>query len=225
MLKTLTALVQSNRYFYVPFFLWVITGGTLLSLFSKDQLFLGVNGAHCALADWLVTGSTYLGDGIAFGVMLAIFLVMRRWRLFLMGAGSLLFITLVVQSIKHYVNDPRPIAYFADPEMLHIVPWISVHSGLSFPSGHTSTAFGMFCFMALIWNNKKMGLLLFLLGLSTAHSRLYLSQHFFADVYFGSIIGTLCSTMIYWLFEYKRSQTPGTTCVHGTVAAPPAGMA
>ncbi len=225
MLKTLAALVRSNRYFYVPFFLWVLTGGILLSLYSKDQLFLGVNGAHCFLADILVTGSTYLGDGIAFGVMLVVLLIMRKWRLFLVGAGSLLFITLVVQSIKHYVNDPRPILYFQDPSILHIVPWIDVHSGLSFPSGHTSTAFGMFCFLALILHNKKWGLLLCVLALSTAHSRLYLSQHFFADVYFGSIIGTLCSTMLYWLFEYKRSQTPGTTCLHNTAATPSAGMA
>lgn len=225
MLKTLAALVQSNRYFYVPFILWTFLGGTLLSLYSKDELFLCVNSAHCVMADWLVTCSTYLGDGIAFGVLLAALLVMRRWKLFLMGAGSLLFITLVVQSIKHAVNDPRPIAYFTDPDLLHVVPWINVHSGLSFPSGHTSTAFGMFCFLALIWNNKKMGLLLFIIALSTAHSRLYLSQHFFADVYFGSIIGTFCSTLIYWLFEYKKSQTPGTTCRHNTVITPSAGMA
>lgn len=225
MLKTLVALVQSNRYFFVPFILWAIAGGALLSFYTKDQLFLGVNGAHCSLADILVTASTYLGDGIAFGVMLLALLIMRRWRLFLTGAGSLLFITLVVQSIKHYVNDPRPIAYFTDTDLLHIVPWINVHSGLSFPSGHTSTAFGMFCFMALIWNNKKMGLLLFVLALSTAHSRLYLSQHFFADVYFGSIIGTVCSTTIYWLVEYRQSQTPGTNCTHNTSLAPPPGMA
>lgn len=215
-------MIQKNRYFFIPFFLWVIVGGILLLLYTKDQLFLAVNGVHNPVADVLVTGSTYLGDGTAFGVLLAVFLCMRRWRLFFIGASSLLLVTLIVQSAKHYFNDPRPIAYFPDTSILHTVSWISVHSSLSFPSGHTSTAFAMCCYIALIWNRKKAGLLLFLIGLTTAHSRLYLSQHFFADVYAGSIIGTCCSTLIYWLFEYKKSQTPGTSSLHNSVISPPA---
>ncbi|MGX5818682.1 phosphatase PAP2 family protein [Chitinophaga lutea] len=217
MLKTLVTLVRSNRYFFIPFFLWTILGGALLSLYTKDELFLSVNSRHSAIADILVTGFTYLGDGIAFGLLLAVLLVMRRWRLFLSAGITLLLITLVVQGIKHMVDAPRPIAYFPDPTMLHAVPWITVHSGLSFPSGHTSTAFGMFAFLAFLWSNKKAGLLLFALGLATAHSRLYLSQHFFVDVYAGSIIGTLCCAIVYSAFEASKRQTPGATCPHTAV--------
>ncbi|WP_168208623.1 phosphatase PAP2 family protein [Chitinophaga sp. XS-30] len=219
-MKTLVALVQQNRYFYVPFLLWLIIGGALLSLFTKDELFLTVNGAHHPVLDVLVTGTTYLGDGITFGVMLLVLLLLRKWKLFFMGAGTLLIVTLIVQGIKHAVNEPRPIVYFGDTEICHMVQWVKVHGGLSFPSGHTSTAFGMFCFLALIWRNKKMGALMFILGLITAHSRLYLSQHFFADVYVGSIIGTLVSSLIFWLFEYRRSQTTGQTNAHDTIIAP-----
>lgn len=220
-MKTLVTLVQQNRYFYVPFLLWLIIGGALLSLFTKDDLFLTVNGAHHPVMDVLVTGTTYLGDGITFGVMLLVLLIMRRWRLFFMGAGALLMVTLIVQGIKHAVNEPRPIVYFGEEsDVCHVVQWVRVHGGLSFPSGHTSTAFSMFCFLALVWGNKKMGMLMFALGIITAHSRLYLSQHFFADVYVGSIIGTMVSSFIFWVFEYRKSQTPGQACAHGTIAVP-----
>lgn len=223
MLKTLATLVAKNRYFFIPFLLWLIIGGTLLTIFTKDQLFLAVNGAHNPVADILVTISTYVGNGLLFGIILAFFLFKRQWRNFFMGAAAFLLVTLIVQLLKRAFSEPRPISYFSDPTILHILPWISVHSGLSFPSGHTSTAFAMYCFITLMWNNKKMGWVLFLLALSTAHSRLYLSQHFFSDVYAGSIIGTVSSTLVYWLFEYRKSQTPGTTCIHNTVITPSAG--
>ncbi|SIO39274.1 phosphatase PAP2 family protein [Chitinophaga niabensis] len=223
MLKTLATLVAKNRYFFIPFLLWLIIGGALLTIFTKDQLFLAVNGAHNPVADILVTISTYVGNGLLFGLILAFFLFKRQWRNFFMGAAAFLLVTLIVQFLKRAFSEPRPISYFTDPTVLHILPWISVHSGLSFPSGHTSTAFAMYCFITLMWSNKKMGWVLFLLALSTAHSRLYLSQHFFSDVYVGSIIGTFCCTLVYWLFEYRKSQTPGTTCIHNTVITPSAG--
>lgn len=223
MLKTLATLVAKNRYFFIPFLLWLIIGGILLTIFTKDQLFLAVNGAHNPVADILVTISTYVGNGLLFGIILAFFLFKRQWRNFFMGAAAFLLVTLIVQFLKRAFSEPRPISYFPDPSILHILPWISVHSGLSFPSGHTSTAFAMYCFITLMWHNKKMGWVLFLLALSTAHSRLYLSQHFFSDVYAGSIIGTICCTLVYWLFEYRKSQTPGTTCIHNPVITPSAG--
>lgn len=220
-MKTLVTLVQQNRYFYVPFLLWLIAGGALLFLFTKDDLFLTVNGANHPVADVFVTATTYLGDGIVFGLMLLVLLIMRRWKLFFMGAGTLLIVTLIVQGIKHAVNEPRPIVYFgAEPEICHIVQWVKVHGGLSFPSGHTSTAFAMFCFLSLVSGNKKAGLLMFVLGILTAHSRLYLSQHFFADVYVGSIIGTFVSSLIFWMFGYRGRQTPGQACTHNTMTMP-----
>lgn len=221
-MKTLVTLVQRNRYFYVPFLLWLIIGGALLSLFTKEDLFLSVNRANTPSLDVIVSGTTYLGDGITFALMLLAFLVLRKWKLLLMGGGTLLLVTLVVQGIKHAVNEPRPIVYFGGEEaqVCHIVQWVRVHGGLSFPSGHTSTAFAMFCFLALVWGNKKMGWMMFACGIITAHSRLYLSQHFFADVYAGSIIGTVISSMVFWLFEFRQSQTPGKACSHSTMPVP-----
>jgi membrane-associated phospholipid phosphatase len=37
------------------------------------------------------------------------------------------------------------------------------------------------------------------------YARIYLAQHFFADVYFGSILGTLISILVYVWLNSKRS--------------------
>lgn len=47
----------------------------------------------------------------------------------------------------------------------------------------------------------------FVLALLAAYSRIYLSQHFFADVYAGSLIGVLTTILVYyWLTTFFNKQ-------------------
>jgi membrane-associated phospholipid phosphatase len=66
----------------------------------------------------------------------------------------------------------------------------------------------MFCFLALISRRKAMGALYITLALTAAWSRIYLAQHFFIDVYVGSIIGTCSSLLLYMVFEQRKNNTP-----------------
>ena len=51
---------------------------------------------------------------------------------------------------------------------------------------------------------NKWGLLFFLLALSVCYSRLYLAAHFFDDVYAGSIVGAVTTTLIFSVMnKYK----------------------
>jgi membrane-associated phospholipid phosphatase len=204
-LKTLFTLFGKNRWFFVPFLLWVITGAVLqIFFFSHEELFLAINQAHAPWADIIMTGVTYIGDGITFGIMLAVILVLRKFRLFFNAAAVLLLVTAIVQSAKHFFNAPRPMHYFSDTAVVHTVKWVTVHGSCSFPSGHTTTAFAMFCFLALISKNKAAGILFMTMGLIAAWSRIYLAQHFFVDVYVGSIIGTLSSVFVFMLFDQRK---------------------
>ncbi|SEW16870.1 Membrane-associated phospholipid phosphatase [Chitinophaga sp. YR573] len=204
-MKTLITLFGKNPWFFIPFLLWVVTGGVLqIFFFTHEELFLAINHAHAPWADVLMTGVTYIGDGITFAIMLAIILLLRKFRLFFNAAAILLLVTIIVQTAKHIFNAPRPISYFGDASLIHTVKWVTVHSSCSFPSGHTTTAFAMFCFLALISKNKLTGALFITMGLIAAWSRIYLAQHFFIDVYVGSIIGTLSSVFIYMLFEQRK---------------------
>ena len=72
-----------------------------------------------------------------------------------------------------------------------------MHYAYSFPSGHSTTAFALFFIFGFFVKNKKWQILFFILALSTAISRMYLLQHFFIDVYFGSILGVLIATIVF----------------------------
>ncbi len=177
----------------------------LQAYFTHEELFLAINHAHASWADIAMTGITYIGDGIAFAVMLAIMLAFRKYRLFLSAGTILLLVTIIVQIAKHYYNEPRPSLYFADTATLvHTIKWVPVHGSCSFPSGHTTTAFAMFTFLTLICRNKFVGFAFLTLALLAAYSRIYLAQHFFVDVYAGSIIGTTSSLVVYTLFHQRR---------------------
>ncbi|RAJ04260.1 membrane-associated phospholipid phosphatase [Chitinophaga skermanii] len=206
-MKTLLTLVRKNRYFFVPFLAWAIIGGLLPLYFSKETLFLTINGPRSLWLDYFQTGLTYIGDGVTFGALLIGLLIGKKFRLFLVGTAAFLFVAIVVQLIKHYIDAPRPIAYFPDPSIVHTVAWVNVHSSLSFPSGHTSTAFAMCCFTAMMLPVKaqKWALALFAIALLAGYSRIYLAQHFYEDVYVGSIIGTTASLLMFWLFELRNT--------------------
>jgi membrane-associated phospholipid phosphatase len=207
-MKTLLTLLGKNASFFLPFLLWIVGGAMLQAYFSHEELFLGINHAHASWADVAMTGITYIGDGITFAIMLAFILVFRKYKLFLTAGSVLLLVTIIVQIAKHYYNEPRPSLYFADTAtFVHTVKWVPVHGSCSFPSGHTTTAFAMFTFLTLICRNKLSGFAFLTLAVSAAYSRIYLAQHFFVDVYVGSIIGTTSSLVVYTLFHQGRMKS------------------
>lgn len=220
-MKTLLSLFRKNSYFFLPYLLCLILGGYILATYSQRDLFLYINGGHSTWGDILVTGLTYLGDGLMFGLVLLLLLVKQRFRLFFSGLAILLLVTLIVQAGKHYFNAPRPISYFGDESatLVHTVSWVNVHSSCSFPSGHSAAAFGLFSFLAVILPNKRFGIFLFLMALCAGYSRIYLAQHFFADVYVGSIIGTLCTTVICGFFNFRNTTESPEVCAETLLQA------
>ncbi|WPQ64786.1 phosphatase PAP2 family protein [Chitinophaga sancti] len=208
-MKTIVTLFGKNAWFFVPFLLWVVTGAILqIFFFTHEELFLAINSFHAPWADVVMSWLTYVGDGITFAIMLVVILALRKFRMFLNAGCILLLVTILIQTAKHYFNAPRPIKYFEDPAIIHTVKWVTVHGGCSFPSGHTTTAFAMFCFLSLISRNKLMGLVFIMLAFCAAWSRIYLAQHFFIDVYVGSIIGTCSSILLYMVFDKRKGNTP-----------------
>jgi membrane-associated phospholipid phosphatase len=102
------------------------------------------------------------------------------------------------QIIKSSAGAPRPLKFLNQASWIHILPEWPRLMERSFPSGHTTGAFSLFCFIALIFphKNRWYGALFFLLALSVAYSRMYLAAHFFEDVYAGSILGAGFSLLV-----------------------------
>jgi membrane-associated phospholipid phosphatase len=190
-----------NKYFFIPFFIWSIFGAILLLFFPASKLFFAVNSQHSEWGDFLNTSLSMYGRGDSIPIILISLLLIPAFRNRNYIITTLIFgilIPVIIYLSKLFFESPRPLTVYGEGKV-HTVQWLTNLYHLSFPSGHTIGAFGFFLLLSLYLPNKykAWSLLLFFLALGTAYSRLYLGQHFFADVYAGSIIGTLVTFIIY----------------------------
>ncbi|WP_229321405.1 phosphatase PAP2 family protein [Larkinella knui] len=171
-----------------------------------------VNAHNGPLADLFFARVTYLGDG-AFAAIVCVILLFWSFRFALMGIASFLLSTLVTRALKQFVfsDSLRPLKYFEHSTWQYrIIDGLDIHSYNSFPSGHSTTAFSVFCLLALLDERKSRGWFFALLAVVTAYSRVYLFQHFVEDVYVGSIIGTVSSVVVFLVLGRHWDQNPKT---------------
>ncbi len=198
-----------NPWFFFPFLLWIVAGGLLQLYFTNEQLFFAVNNHYTPFADVVMYYTTWLGEGWFIVILILLLFAISRFRnlwFFITATMCSLIPFGMQQGLKEYFKAPRPRAYFHDSAVMHFLPtWPSLVNN-SFPSGHSEGAFSFFCFASLLLPEKyrRYGLLFFLLALSVCYSRIYLTAHFFADVYAGSIIGGVVTTLVYSvMYQFK----------------------
>ena len=173
--------------------------GLLVIHYSGEHLFFDLNGHWNRFLDGVMPITTWMGNGWAFVALLLVLLALKRFRVFFTGAAVFAISSLICLGLKYLFHQPRPLVYFSGREnLVHYVPGVYIFHYLSFPSGHTTTAFASFCFLTLVVRQKKFGILFFLLAMATAWSRVYLGEHFFGDIYAGSLLGTVSAIGIWW---------------------------
>jgi membrane-associated phospholipid phosphatase len=199
------SIFRDNRPFLVPYLLFLLAGGALIMLSEKGKLHLFFNQYHHPFTDKLFILATELGNGITALIVTFLLLFVRYRYAIIVGAANIIS-GLIAQLLKQmmFSDAPRPSKFFEGVKELYLVPGIDMHSYYSFPSGHTTTAFTLYLCLALIVRNNWIKALLFVLSLSVAFSRVYLSQHFFNDIYAGSLIGVIVSLLVYYLVENSR---------------------
>ncbi len=198
--------IKNNSYFYIPYLLFFIVSTVLLSSYSKKDIHLFINNLNCQFGDYFFKYFTHLGDGIIIAVLILVLLFIK-YRYSIILVFSILSSTIVVQAFKRYIlpDIVRPIVYFHNESPLHIVEGVDVHTAHSFPSGHTATAFTIFLLLAIISNKNYLKLMFFATAFLVGYSRIYLSQHFLSDVYAGSIIAVVLTTIYgYWIGNWKN---------------------
>ena len=119
----------------------------------------------------------------------------------ILGLNALLVYALT-GVLKHIVfaSQDRPSVFFEGKAHLHFVQGLEILRYNSFPSGHTAGAFGFFCMLSFLLKDKRWSILFFILALLVGISRVYLLEHFFSDVYAGSLIGVGVSSIFYLTF-------------------------
>lgn len=205
-MEKISSLVKENLPFLLTYLLFVVIGAFILIFTHKGDFLLLINHYHIWYLDLLYKYLTYLGEGYYF---LAIILVMGLYRVKYLVQGVVLFVCsgLFTQLLKHIFDMPRPIKYFDSSVVLNLVDGVSVHSYNSFPSGHSTSTFTIFLFFSIMVSNKLLKFIFSIIAINVAISRVYLVQHFFIDIYVGSIIGVLFTLIIYVYMENVSTLT------------------
>jgi membrane-associated phospholipid phosphatase len=195
-------LKKTDLSFFIPLVVFILAGLALMLFYNQKEIFFAVNTHYTAFLDYTLEPYTNVGDGITaitIGVFLILFTKIRHGLAFLLACA---LEGILVQVLKRYIftGRPRPWAFYSATDAIHLVKNFVPFINNSFPSGHTATAFCMAAMLAMIWPRLRLGWLFFILALLVAYSRIYLSQHYFIDIYVGSIIGTASAVLVYYFF-------------------------
>lgn len=206
MKQTLLYYFKNTLIFQVGALLFIGLG--LYVYFSLGQIpaHLALNRYHHPITDQFYKYYTYIGGGFPCYLGIALLFWKMRTGLYLLlsqGVASLL-----TQPLKHLLAHPRPSTLFNQlglqlpdtVEGVHL--WDACNS---FPSGHTSAIFALFGCLAILTASKGKAwqVLLLILAVLGAYSRIYLSQHFLEDTLCGAPLGIVAAALVYMCCYYR----------------------
>jgi membrane-associated phospholipid phosphatase len=193
-------------YFYACSAIYFSLIGCLVLLYPKGVIETALNHYHHPLLDTLFYYATYLGDGLLAVYLLVSILLFFNIRIALITTGALLSTSAIVQILKHwfFYDIVRPTLHITEP--LYTIPGLEIHKYHSFPSGHTAQAFALALCLAYYGTSKKLSIVLFILAVLTAWSRVYLLQHFLLDTFVGELIAVVISSLfLHWTQKFETS--------------------
>ena len=184
--------IKQQQFFFYSYLLVLLAAVFFLVSNGKVNSFILLNSYHRHWLDNFFIAYTNLGDGI-FAILLALiyFFVLKNRKVGVVLLLAYASTGILVQIIKPLLHSPRPLVYFRPQHFPFFIDSI-IHAGNnSFPSGHTATAFAIATVLAFYTTGPVRQVLLLLVAVLVAFSRVYLSQHFLLDVLAGSFIGAL----------------------------------
>lgn len=201
---------KDNKFFLIPFAIFLIAGGAFLITHTKTETHLIINHYHNSFLDTIMPYLTWLGDGWA-GVILVVILLFVKLRFAIFACIAFLIESFLLQFSRRTIfhGMPRPATYFKGNPEIHWVPGVSFDYWNSFPSGHTACAFTIYFCLSILVKNNWLKFFFFFLALLTAFTRVYLSQHFFMDVYGGSILGVISALIAFFFVNTIKKNWAG----------------
>jgi membrane-associated phospholipid phosphatase len=193
----------ANTSFYICYLIFLLVGGIILSAYTKTDIFLFINQKNHYSTDYFFRYYTNIGDGIFYAIIV-IGLLFYKFRYAIIAAAAFLVSSLFAQFLKRFIftEEYRPVRFFKEAGVkFHMIEGVQLHSNNSFPSGHATTAFSIFCLLSILYVDRRYGVLFFILALMASYSRIYIGQHFFADIYAGSIIGVGTTLIIFYFLD------------------------
>ena len=193
--------IHQNRIFLSLYLLFLITGGILIATVERGNEILYISSLHNSFADQLFKWLTYLAEWPIVVFLLLITIRMSYGKELVMLLNILLVFA-AIQFCKYelFPNEARPSVFFEGRQGLNFVPGVQMMHSHSFPSGHTATAFGFLFMLSILTEDKRWSILFFTVALLVGISRVYLLQHFFRDIYAGSLLAVVVTSFFYLTF-------------------------
>ena len=190
--------LYNNRSFLILYLVTIVIALPFLVCFPKNIIHLYINNIHSDWADFFFKYITNLGNGLAV-VFVAILYLFISFRKMLIISISGIACGFIVQFLKRLIFSQmvRPYKFFEGVSKIHLIDGVKMLSNNSFPSGHSASIFALCLCLAAFSNSEKRKILLFFVAVLVAFSRIYLSQHFLEDAYFGSMLGVLMASVAY----------------------------
>lgn len=195
------------RFFLVPYAVIILLLISFILIYKKEELHLILTRHRSLASDYFFMAWTEVGGTLPYIFIGILFFYRYSLALYLTTAQLLGGVFSVI--LKRIFDAPRPRLYFEQlsphVSLPHIEGW-DLYRHHSMPSGHTITAFALFFGLALISKKKYVHVLCLVGAVLVAYSRVYLSQHFAADVLAGSAIGIFCAWVcvpLYYKWEAK----------------------
>ena len=146
---------------------------------------------QCSFLDAVMPIVTLFGEGgifwIAWAVLMLVFPKTRKTGI-AMAIALIMGVLICNVTLKPLVARPRPYDYQLEHFGVTIKLLIDAQHDYSFPSGHTIASFE--AAVALLLNDKRMGIPAMVIAVLVTFSRLYLYVHYPTDVIFSIIAGT-----------------------------------
>ena len=145
----------------------------------------------CPVLDAVMPVITLLGDAGIFWIAVAVlFMITKKYRTTGLSMMLALMMGLLVCNIclKPAIARIRPYDFQMEYFMKEIPLLVGGMHDFSFPSGHTIASF--VAAVAILLNNRKLGIPAMILAFLIAFSRLYLYVHYPSDVIVSIVLGT-----------------------------------
>ncbi|MEN3003977.1 phosphatase PAP2 family protein [Dehalobacterium formicoaceticum] len=174
----------------------------MLTYFNNlDQtiLFFIQTNFHIPILNKVMILSTVAGNmGFIWILSSLLLLINKKTRYIgMVTLGALILSTIMGEGIlKHIIQRPRP---YVDFPSIHLLAGKS--TTYSFPSGHTTTSFA--AAYVLTKYLKKFSLIIWIVAITIAFSRVYLFMHYPSDIIAGIVLGLICGKVILYVYEHK----------------------
>ena len=190
-------LIQHHRFFLAVFSLYIVLGALSFLFYHQGSETLFFDSIHSRFWDTFFVAVTKVVEAGLLYIGLA--LLICRVRYFVMYLIDAFVLAVIVHVLKHQVfaDHVRPSMFFGPTQALHFVAGVPVFRDFSFPSGHTAAAFGIAFLLAIFIRRTWASMLLLGIAILVGISRMYLLEHFWIDVYFGSLIGFSVTLLVY----------------------------